>query len=83
MKEALAERKHMLNAAPYMNQPLPIMIPIYQLWKVPYFWAGAKAYDIIAGNSEVPGSSFITKKEALFRVSLFVVERFFFVAALL
>ena len=28
VKEALAERAHMLNAAPYLAQPLPIMIPL-------------------------------------------------------
>lgn len=30
MQEALEERAHMLTAAPYMNHPLPIMIPLYQ-----------------------------------------------------
>ena len=28
VKEALSERAHMLKAAPYMNKPLPIMIPM-------------------------------------------------------
>lgn len=25
-----------------MNKPLPIMIPIYKWWEVPYMWIGAK-----------------------------------------
>lgn len=32
-----------MKAAPYMNHPLPIMIPIYKWWEVPYMWIGAKA----------------------------------------
>ena len=35
VKEALAERAHMIAAAPFMVKPLPIMIPIYKLWQVP------------------------------------------------
>lgn len=34
VQEALEERAHMLAAAPYMNSPLPIMIPIYKWWEV-------------------------------------------------
>jgi glycerol-3-phosphate dehydrogenase len=30
LQEALEERYHMLNAAPYMNHPLPIMLPLYE-----------------------------------------------------
>ena len=30
LQEALEERAFMLSAAPYMNSPLPIMIPLYK-----------------------------------------------------
>ena len=43
----------MLNAAPFMAHPLPIIIPIYNWWEVPYMWAGAKAYDVVAGELKV------------------------------
>ena len=33
-----------------------------RLWKLPYFWAGIKAYDIVSG-SECLKSSFILSKE--------------------
>ena len=101
----------MLTAAPYMNTPLPIMIPIYKWWEVgavaclpaclpacpvlfpfphprpaqilsdgrlllqhqhpqipqkmdtqlPYFWAGAKAYDLVAATRQksVPSSHYM------------------------
>ncbi len=32
--EALEERAYLLNAAPYIVRPLPIMIPIYSVWQV-------------------------------------------------
>lgn len=62
VEEALAERAHMLNAAPFMARPLPIMIPIYRWWEVPYMWVGAKMYDFIAGSRRaVPASYYIDK----------------------
>lgn len=61
VQEALEERAHMLAAAPYMNSPLPIMIPIYKWWELPYFWAGAKAYDLVAATRQksVPASHYM------------------------
>ena len=29
-----------------MNHPLPIMIPIYKWWEVPYMWIGAKVCEV-------------------------------------
>ncbi|GLE05469.1 hypothetical protein PINS_up014492 [Pythium insidiosum] len=66
--EALEERAFFLGAAPYMNRPLPIMIPIYTWWEVPYMWAGAKVYDLVAGSKQyVPSSHYISAEEAMFQ----------------
>ncbi|TMW65930.1 hypothetical protein Poli38472_003695 [Pythium oligandrum] len=66
--EALEERAFFLGAAPYMNRPLPIMIPIYNWWEVPYMWVGAKAYDLVAGSKQyVPSSHYINAEEAAFQ----------------
>lgn len=66
--EALEERSFFLSAAPYMNRPLPIMIPIYNWWEVPYMWAGAKMYDVVAGSKRfVPSSYYINAEEAMFQ----------------
>ncbi|KAG6604483.1 Glycerol-3-phosphate dehydrogenase [Phytophthora cinnamomi] len=68
VNEALEERSFFLSAAPYMNRPLPIMIPIYKWWEVPYMWVGAKAYDVVAGSKRfVPGSYYINAEEAMFQ----------------
>ncbi|CAN0282967.1 unnamed protein product, partial [Ectocarpus sp. 4 AP-2014] len=72
VEEALEERAYMLQAAPYMNRPLPIMIPIYKWWEVPYMWIGAKAscllvYDWIAGAKlVVPPSHYMSREEAIY-----------------
>lgn len=66
--EALHERAFMLQAAPYMNRPLPIMIPIYTWWEVPYMWVGTKMYDLVAGSKQyVPSSHYISAKEAMYQ----------------
>ena len=76
VKEALSERAHMIKAAPYMNTPLPIMIPMYcDNWydplMIPYFYVGAKVYDFVArmthGDPGVPKSHFIDADEAKFQ----------------
>lgn len=66
--EALEEREFFLSAAPYMNRPLPIMIPIYTWWEIPYMWIGTKMYDLVAGSKRfVPGSYYINADEAMFQ----------------
>ncbi|CAG9825041.1 unnamed protein product [Phaedon cochleariae] len=65
VKEALHERSAMLNQAPHLAHPLPIMLPVYQWWQVPYFWFGIKMYDIVAGAKTLKNSYFLSKKNAL------------------
>jgi glycerol-3-phosphate dehydrogenase len=67
VKEALHERSHMLHAAPHMARALPIMVPCEHWWQVPYYWAGGKVYDLVAGrNRHVPPSMFLGKAQALY-----------------
>ena len=67
VKEALAERSHMLSAAPYIAQAQPIMLPLEKWWQVPFMWVGLKVYDFIAGKHlAVPASMFINKAQALY-----------------
>ena len=41
------------------------MLPVYKWWQVPYFWAGIKAYDFVAGIRNVKSSYYLSKKNAL------------------
>lgn len=65
VKEALSERANLIEIAPHLSYPFPIMLPVYQLWKVPYYWAGIKAYDLVAGDKTLRSSYFINKEKAL------------------
>lgn len=38
---------------------------IWRYWQVPYFWAGIKAYDMVAGKRKLEWSYYISKKRAL------------------
>ncbi|KAF2198396.1 DAO-domain-containing protein [Delitschia confertaspora ATCC 74209] len=63
--EALRERRYFLDTAPHLSAWLPIMIPIDTWWKIPYFWAGTKAYDFLAGSENIESSYFLTKSKAI------------------
>jgi glycerol-3-phosphate dehydrogenase len=63
--EALRERRYFLDTAPHLSSWLPIMIPIDKWWKAPYFWAGTKMYDFLAGSENIESSYFLTKSKAL------------------
>ncbi|OQD67267.1 hypothetical protein PENDEC_c040G04812 [Penicillium decumbens] len=65
VKEALRERKYFLNTAPHLSQWLPIMVPVQKMWQAPYFWAGCKAYDFLAGSEGIESSYFLTKSKAI------------------
>ena len=34
-------------------------------WQVPYFWAGIKMYDLVAGSQRLKPSYFLSKEKAL------------------
>jgi glycerol-3-phosphate dehydrogenase len=65
VREALHERKVFLEIAPHLSFSLPIMIPVYKWWQLPYFWIGAKAYDLLAGKQNLESSYLLTKSKAL------------------
>ncbi|KAK4610326.1 Glycerol-3-phosphate dehydrogenase, mitochondrial [Fulvia fulva] len=65
VKEALRERRYFLDTAPHLSQWLPIMIPVNKWWQAPYFWAGTKAYDFLAGSENIESSYFLTRSKAL------------------
>ena len=65
VKEALRERRYFLNTAPHLSNWLPIMVPLQKWWQAPYFWAGTKFYDYLAGSEGIESSYFLTKSKAL------------------
>ena len=48
--EALHERSTLLANAPQVAQRLPFVVPAYRLFELPFYGAGLKAYDVLAGR---------------------------------
>ncbi|XP_053554289.1 glycerol-3-phosphate dehydrogenase, mitochondrial [Bombina bombina] len=65
VKEALHERSNLLEIAPHLSGPLPIMLPVYKWWQLPYYWIGIKAYDLVAGSQCLKSSYVLSKSKAL------------------
>ncbi|KAI5304153.1 mitochondrial glycerol-3-phosphate dehydrogenase [Ascosphaera pollenicola] len=65
VKEALRERRYFLHTAPHLSAWLPIMLPVQKWWQIPYFWAGTKFYDLLAGSEGIESSYFLTKSKAI------------------
>ncbi|KAM3857187.1 glycerol-3-phosphate dehydrogenase, mitochondrial-like [Diretmus argenteus] len=65
VKEALRERANLLDIAPHLSAPLAIMLPVYRWWQLPYYWAGIKMYDLVAGAQCLKSSYVLSKTKAL------------------
>lgn len=65
VREALHERANLLAIAPHLSAPLPIMLPVYRWWQLPYFWAGLKMYDLVSGRQLLKSSYVVGKQRAL------------------
>lgn len=67
VKEALSERKRMLNMAPHLAWPLNLVTPVKGLIGLPYFRIGLGVYDFLSGSEKI-GPSKIESKAALKRI---------------
>lgn len=53
VREALHERRALLNNAPHLAQPLGFVMPAYRPWEVPFYGTGLKVYDALAGAASL------------------------------
>ncbi|KZO96524.1 DAO-domain-containing protein [Calocera viscosa TUFC12733] len=65
VREALRERRVFLSTAPYLSSMLPIMLPLNHWWQLPYYYAGTKMYDFLAGGENMASSYIMFKDPAL------------------
>lgn len=63
VRDALKERAILLEIAPHLAHSLPIVMPLYQPLQIPYYWAGLKLYDLLAGKVNLAPSRFLSAKE--------------------
>jgi glycerol-3-phosphate dehydrogenase len=65
VREALAERATVLRIAPHLAQPLPFVMPSYAWWQTPYYGAGLKLYDLMAGRAGLGRTEFLNRAQTL------------------
>ena len=51
------------------------MQPCYAWWEVPYYWAGLKAYDLVANWGNLAMSRFLSAHESRRRFPTLAAER--------
>ncbi|CAN7302846.1 glycerol-3-phosphate dehydrogenase/oxidase [Pseudorhodoferax sp. LjRoot39] len=65
VREALHERTTLLHNAPHLAQPLAFVMPCYALWEGPFYGAGLKAYDLLAGDAGLGSTRFLSRSGVL------------------
>jgi glycerol-3-phosphate dehydrogenase len=63
--EALRERGRLLRNAPHLVRDLPFVVPNYDWWEAPYYGAGLKLYDLLAGRMGLKASRLLSREETL------------------
>lgn len=62
VKEALAERKRMLNMAPHLAWPLTLITPVKSLLGIPYYRMGLGLYELLSGSQRLGKARIESKK---------------------
>jgi glycerol-3-phosphate dehydrogenase len=70
VKRALRERKIMLNNAPFLANPLELMVPCFSWREIYYFRIGMKLYDLISGRNMLFQSRHLSKEASLRRMPM-------------
>ena len=65
VREALHERRVLLANAAHLAQPLAFVMPSYRLWETPFYGAGLKVYDALAGSDGLGPTRFLTRRQVL------------------
>ena len=63
VREALRERAHWLAVAPHLAQPLAFVVPAWRALDVPFYGAGLKAYELLAGARSLGRTRWLSAAE--------------------
>jgi glycerol-3-phosphate dehydrogenase len=63
--EALRERGRLLANAPHLVRNLSFVMPSYEWWEGPFYGAGLKVYDLLAGRLGLGPSRRLSRQEVL------------------
>jgi glycerol-3-phosphate dehydrogenase len=63
--EALRERGLLYRNAPHIVRNLPFIVPQYKWWEGPFYGAGLKAYDLLAGRMNLAPSRMLSAAQVI------------------
>ena len=63
VREALLERGFWLNEAPFLARSIELALPTSNCFNKAYYGVGLKAYDMLAGSSNIGASRLLSKEE--------------------
>lgn len=66
--EALRERGRLIANAPHVAHNRAFIVPIYDWWQGPFYGAGMKLYDLLAGRLGLGPSKMLSRQETLERI---------------
>ena len=62
VRQALHERKTLLGNAPHLAGRLSFVMPAYSCWETPFYGAGLKMYDALAGRDGLGSTRFLSAR---------------------
>ncbi len=65
VREALRERGLLLRNASHLAHPLQFVIPAYHYWEIPFYGAGLKLYDALAGKLSLGKSRILSRDRTI------------------
>lgn len=65
VREALAERRTVMQICPHLAQPLQFVLPTWRWWQKSYYFAGLKAYDMLSGRQSLGATSMLSREAAI------------------
>src|SRR6201998_3281497 len=65
VREALHERGLLLRNASHLAHPLQFVIPAYHYWQIPFYGAGMKLYDALAGKLSLGKSLVLSRNRTI------------------
>lgn len=60
VRESLRERDILMKIAPHLTKAIPIILPVYSVYRKAYYWAGLKFYEWLAGTRTLGTCSLVS-----------------------
>ena len=68
VREALKERKYILNRAPHVSAEQAFIVPCYSWWSQLYYFFGLFFYGLLSGSYQIGRTQWLSRNEAIRRL---------------